>query len=176
MTADRRLIDRARAGDKEAFCRLYNGQKDGMYRYALYKLGNREDAEDAVQECVLDAYRQIGSLRSSEAFKTWLYRILAASCNRVIRKNVRQREKIGEMQQQMSVRQDERGKAEFTESAELTQALEQLDDKARDIVLLSIVGGFTSVETGELVGIRPGSVRSQLSRSLRKMREYLERT
>ena len=56
----------------------------------------------------------------------------------------------------------------------LEQAFSHLDEQSRDIVLLSVVGGFTSEEVGRMVGLRPGSVRSRLSRSLKKMRECLE--
>ena len=56
---------------------------------------------------------------------------------------------------------------------ELAEALAQLGDDDRDIVLLSIIGGLNSTEIAALTGLAPGSVRSKLSRSLAKMREFL---
>ncbi len=58
-------------------------------------------------------------------------------------------------------------------SMELTEALSQLRDEERDVVLLSIIGGLSSNEIASLTGLAPGSVRSKLSRSLAKMREFL---
>ena len=52
---DEKLVNDAIAGSKEAFCRLYGEYKDKLYRYALYRLGDPSDAEDAVSECVLAA-------------------------------------------------------------------------------------------------------------------------
>ena len=83
------LIERAIAGDKDAFCALYDLYKDKLYRYAYYRLGNREDAEDAVSECILSAWKQIGILRSSAAFQTWIFRILSRCCARRDRKSTR---------------------------------------------------------------------------------------
>ena len=58
-------------------------------------------------------------------------------------------------------------------SVELAEALAQLRDEERDIVLLSIIGGLNSTEIASLTDLAPGSVRSKLSRSLAKMREFL---
>jgi RNA polymerase sigma-70 factor (ECF subfamily) len=56
---------------------------------------------------------------------------------------------------------------------ELAEALSQLNEEERNIVLLSIIGGLSSSEIASLTGLTPGSVRSKLSRSLAKMREFL---
>ena len=65
---DERLINEAIAGSREAFAALYGAYRDRLYRYALYRLGSPEEAEDAVSECVLAAWKGIGSLRNSRAF------------------------------------------------------------------------------------------------------------
>ena len=75
-----KLVNEAIAGSKEAFCSLYGQYKDKLYRYALYKLGDPTDAEDAVSECVLAAWKNIGSLRNAEAFGSWIFRILSNCC------------------------------------------------------------------------------------------------
>ncbi len=167
---DLQTVDLARGGSMEAFCEMYDRYKDQLYRYAFYKLGNREDAEDAVQDCVLDAWRQIGRLKSNEAFRTWLFRILTGCCAKKIRGTISHREKIEALKQKTT----ERPQPRLTDNLMLEQALAQLDEQSRDIVLLSVVGGFTSDEVSRMVGLRPGSVRSRLSRSLKKMRVCLE--
>ena len=59
MTKEIKLAEQARSGSKEAFCELYGMYKDRLYRYALYRLGDPDDAEDAVSECVLAAWQGI---------------------------------------------------------------------------------------------------------------------
>ena len=77
---EEKLINEAIAGSKEAFCSLYGEYKDRLYRYALYRLGVPADAEDAVSECVLAAWKCIGSLRSAKAFSSWIFWILSYCC------------------------------------------------------------------------------------------------
>ena len=61
---------------KDEFIELYTAVYKDLYRYALYVLGNREDAEDAVSEAVVDAYAEFGKLRDKGAFKGWIFKIL----------------------------------------------------------------------------------------------------
>ncbi|MBR0374778.1 MAG: RNA polymerase sigma factor [Mogibacterium sp.] len=163
------LIERAIAGDKDAFCALYDLYKDKLYRYAYYRLGNREDAEDAVSECILSAWKQIGILRSSAAFQTWIFRILSRCCARRIKLTILDREKTAAAQD-FYVGQTQAD----TVSVEVREALAQLSQSEADIVLLSAVAGLTSEEIAAQVGMTAGGVRSKLSRSLTKMRNYLE--
>ena len=57
---EKELVSMAKNGDINAFCTLYGKYKNKLYSYAYYRLANREDAEDAVQNCVLTAFEQIG--------------------------------------------------------------------------------------------------------------------
>jgi len=166
---DEKLISEAIAGSKEAFCALYGNYKDRLYRYALYRLGDPTEAEDAVSDCVLAAWQSIGSLRSSKAFGTWIFRILSNCCASRIKEMIGTRENLERIYESGT------GSVSVPPSlsVELTEALSQLGDEERDIVLLSIVGGLSSPEIASLTGLAPGSVRSKLSRSLAKMREFL---
>ena len=164
-----KLINEAIAGSKEAFCSLYGEYKDRLYRYALYRLGDPTDAEDAVSDCVLAAWQSIGSLRSGKAFGSWIFRILSNCCASKIKEMISTRENLERIYNA--------GPGNITVppslSAELAEALAQLGDDERDIVLLSIIGGLSSTEIASMTDLAPGSVRSKLSRSLAKMREFL---
>ena len=164
-----KLINEAIAGSKEAFCSLYGEYKDRLYRYALYRLGDPTDAEDAVSDCVLAAWQSIGSLRSGKAFGSWIFRILSNCCASRIKELIGARENLERIYNA--------GPDNITVppslSTELAEALAQLSDDERDIVLLSIIGGLSSTEIASMTDLAPGSVRSKLSRSLAKMREFL---
>ena len=166
---DEKLINEAIAGSKEAFCSLYGEYKDRLYRYALYRLADPTEAEDAVSECVLAAWKSIGSLRSGKAFGSWIFRILSNCCASRIRDMIGTRENLERIY--------DAGPAGVSGSpsltVELTEALSQLKEEDREIVLLSIIGGLNSTEISALTGLAAGSVRSKLSRSLAKMREFL---
>ena len=164
-----KLINEAIAGSKEAFCSLYGEYKDRLYRYALYRLGDPTDAEDAVSDCVLAAWQSIGSLRSEKAFGSWIFRILSNCCASRIKELIGTRENLERIYNSGA------GNATVPASlsVELAEALSQLKEEERDIVLLSIIGGLSSTEISALTGLASGSVRSKLSRSLAKMREFL---
>ena len=164
-----KLINEAIAGSKEAFCSLYGEYKDRLYRYALYRLGDPTDAEDAVSDCVLAAWQGIGNLRSGKAFGSWIFRILSNCCASRIKEMIGTRENLERLY--------DAGTGSISAppslSMELAEALAQLGDDDRDIVLLSVIGGLNSTEIASLTDLAPGSVRSKLSRSLAKMREFL---
>ena len=168
---DEKLINEAIAGSRESFCRLYGEYKDKLYRYALYRLGDPSDAEDAVSECVLAAWRGIGGLRSEKAFGSWIFRILSACCASRIKEAIMTRESMERMQGESQGSMYSSSSPSL--SVELAEALSILKEDEREIVLLSIVGGLNSNEVSALTGLAPGSVRSKLSRSLAKMREFL---
>ena len=173
------LIAKAVSGDQKAFCGVYDLYKDRLFRYAFYRLGNRQDAEDAVSECVLSMWKQLGSLRKPEAFAAWAFRILAACCAKMIKKQIDDRNTISLDDYRVDAAASETasggsGPKNADTALALREALECLSEEERNIVLLSVVGGLKSGEIAENTGMTPGSVRSSLSRSLKKVRGYLE--
>ena len=167
---DERLINEAIAGSREAFAALYGSYRDRLYRYALYRLGSPEDAEDAVSECVLAAWKSIGSLRSSRAFGSWIFRILSNCCASRIKDAINSRENIERVIREGSFTP---GGSNPSLAVELNEALAGLSDEEREIVLLSVIAGLSSSEISGHTGLPAGTVRSKLSRSLAKMREFL---
>ena len=172
MLPEIRLAEAARSGNKEAFCELYGLYKDRLYRYALYRLCDPDDAEDAVSECIMAAWQRIGGLRSSSAFGAWIFRILHNCCVKDIKRNISLRENIGRIYENGPGSSVDDGGRRQT-AIELSEALAQLSDEEREVVLLAVVAGLTSKEISDITGLTPGASRSKLSRSLAKMREFL---
>ncbi len=167
---EKQLVLSAKNGDKDAFSELYILYKDRLYRYALYRIGNADSAEDAVSSCVLSAFEQIGRLKKPEAFSAWIFKILYYACNSEI-KAIANRRNIADIN-------GEEGRtlsfdAALEEKTELQQALSILKEEEKSIVLLSVVSGLSSKEISKISDLSAGAVRSKLSRSLKKMREYL---
>jgi RNA polymerase sigma-70 factor, ECF subfamily len=79
------LIERARAGDADAFDELARSRIDSVYRTALGILGSPADARDATQEALVSMWRGLPSLREPAAFDSWLYRITINACKMVLR-------------------------------------------------------------------------------------------
>ena len=164
------LLVAAQYGNKQAFCSLYALYKDKLFRYAFYRLNNKEDAEDAVQDCVLCAYRQISSLKNVKAFDSWIFKILSACCNEKLKHIINAKNSVEFDQAGMFLGVENTA----IEKTELCEALGILNDEEKEIVLLSCVAGFKSREIASFMDMTAGSVRSKLSRSLNKMRTFLE--
>ena len=165
---ERILIKRAVTGDKESFAALYTLYKDRLYRYAYFRLGSAEDAEDAVSACVTAAYENIYTLKSEKAFGSWIFRILYRCCCAVLA------ERLSAVYEGEEALEDVPATDASAVSPELKEAFAILSGGDRDIVLLSVIAGYNSREIADIMSSKPATVRSRLARGLKKMREFLE--
>ena len=78
----RDLVRKAQNGDVEAFGELYEIYSKDMFRFAWYYTGTEAVAEDCVSEAALAAFQKITELRKTEAFKSWLFKILFNCCKK----------------------------------------------------------------------------------------------
>ncbi len=169
------LVTLAKSGNAEAFGELYEIYYKEMYYYACCVTGSSELAQDAVSEAVLAAFRQIASLKKTEAFKGWLFKILCASCKRHYTENQYKKTFIsidgdGQADNELATSDD------LDISLDIKRALSALAEDEREIVLLSTVSGYKSREIAEILGYNAATVRSKLRRALEKMKNMLEET
>lgn len=94
------LVDRARRGDREAFDVLAVGAVDRMYGIARLILRDADLAEDATQDALVHAWRDLPSLRDVERFDAWLHRLLVRSCSDVGRHRRRWRAQVAILPQE----------------------------------------------------------------------------
>lgn len=162
----------AQSGDRAAFGALYEAVSTELYRMALYTLGNPQDAEDAVAETFMEAWRGIAGLRDPEAFRGWIFRILSFRCKRKIGQYILHRKEIDLDSYYETA--EEAAPETGTLRAELVNALEHLSAEEREIVLLSVLEGYTQREIAEMLQLPQGTVSSKLHRSLKKLRHDME--
>ena len=167
MAGSAESVSARQGGEDELFEALYEPVRHDLYRYALFYLGNREDAEDAMQDAALDAYGGIGRLRSPAYFKGWFFRILSVKCRRILSGRIERRARFCELS---DLPEGAEPSAAFASALEMRDALMRLRDDEREVILLAVVGGYDSVEIGRLLRRPAGTVRSRMSRALAKMR------
>lgn len=156
------LAEKARSGDPEAFASLYEMVYQDLYRYALYMLGQKEDAEDVVSETVMAAYAQIGQLKSADAFRAWIFRILSNKCRN---QRAAYLNRTCELDETMP---DPEG--DFTGEYLLKDAMARLTEEEREIICLHVFGGYKSHEIGQILQMNPATVRSREHRALERLR------
>ena len=159
------LVHRAQKGDAEAFSELYEGIYRDMYRFALYTLKNTYDAEDAVGDTVIDAYRTIRLLRKPESFRAWVFQILSNKCKQRLNSY---RVKMMEIPENMISES-----RDVSEDMDVRRAFAELSDEERLILSLNLFAGYTGREIACALGLNESTVRSKQSRALKKMEKTL---
>lgn len=149
----------------EQFLELYETVYKDLYRLAYYYLGNSQDAEDVVGETVLKAYEKFTTLRKKEAFKSWIFKILVNQCMVFLRK--KSVEKTGELVEETGFE----SKPEDTVVTE--ELLSHLSKEERQIVALSVFGGYKGEEIAKILHMKHSTVRSKYRRALKKLEQYL---
>ncbi|MEG1954010.1 MAG: RNA polymerase sigma factor [Hydrogenoanaerobacterium sp.] len=174
MTIDLQAVSMAKAGSVESFSLIYEQVKDELYKYALYTLGNSHDAEDAVADTFVEAFKGISNLRDEAAFKSWIFRILSVRMKRKISDIIRRKNTVniddflGDFVAETDIER------ETSDKVVVLGALGRLSNDERMIVVLSAVQGYTTKEIAEMLGCPQGTISSKLHRSLIKMRKMIE--
>ncbi len=166
--SNKALVGKACQGDAQAFGELYSMYSTELYKYACCILGSQQLAQDAVQEAVLCAFREISGLRNEDAFKFWLFKILSNVCKKQFSKKT-EIYALGEDEDIPDTCYDG-----FELSTELRMAVETLDVEERTVLLLSSVNGYKSREIASALNCSAATVRSKLARTLKKLRNELD--
>ena len=148
--------------DVKQFTELYKLVYKDMYRFALCMMKNSHDAEDAVSESVLLAYENLHKLRKEEAFRSWIFQILANVCKKKLK--AKERTEVPIEEEHMS----EDFIDQITE--DVRKAFFILSEEEQFIVALSVFAGYNSTEIGKMCKLNASTVRSKRKRALEKMK------
>jgi RNA polymerase sigma-70 factor (ECF subfamily) len=143
------------------------------FRTACLILGNRADAEEAVQEAFLRAWRFRDALTSVPSIKPWLYRVVVNSCYSKLRQEIPHRDRRagdGDLAEHMASNSDPAACAERSEVAEVVlTALQRLPVSLRVPVVLRYYADLSEREIALAIGRRPGTVKSRLHEARRRL-------
>lgn len=162
MDPDERLVRKAQKGDQAAFAQLVEANQHRLFTLAVRELGSAADAEDAVQEALVRAWRALPRFRAEASFSTWLFRI----CLNAISDQRSRRARGGGVPLEDVVEPaDPRDAiAERELSSALQSALAELDETYRTAVVLFDVLGRSYAEIAEMLGVPEGTVKSRIFR------------
>lgn len=152
------------------FVALYEPIYKDLYRFALYTMGKPADAEDAVSESVLTAWEKRDQLRNEGSFKSWLFQITANTC----RKNLKKLDRMQPSEPEELEPVEPSHQLDAADSAAVRELFSQLDDDDRLIIALSVFGGYTSDEIGEILSMNSNTVRSRRKRALDRLKAQWE--
>jgi RNA polymerase sigma-70 factor (ECF subfamily) len=162
---------RAPLGDSETDD-LGRWLKDGYarsYRTACLILGNRSDAEEAVQEAFLRAWRFRSSLGQGSDVRPWLYRVVVNTCNSKLRSEIPHRSRrLPDCELERLAASDDPPTG-AVESNDVARALRDLPTHLRVVVVLRYYAGLNEREIATAIGKRPGTVKSRLHDARRQL-------
>ena len=168
---DRDLVEQARRGDREAFTVLVHQVSDSLYAVAQRILRDSSLAEDALQNALVLAWRQIPHLREPERFDAWIHRILVHAC---YDESQRARPWVATVRVlPMDGPSTPDGSASLADRDELERAFRKLPIDQRAVFVLHHYLGLPLVEIAELLEIPAGTARSRLHYAIAGLRDAL---
>ncbi len=181
ITDEKRTVDRAQHGDRQAFEELVRAHSDKLYASVFRLVRDRKDAEEATQEAFLRAWRSIGRFKGQSSFFTWLYRIGINEAKRRVERRPKaemlsldaEREETGSV----SKRPDHRD-ADPMLKGKLLDSISNLSFEYRAPLVLRDIEGLSAREGAETMEISEAAFKSRLHRARMKVckeiRDYLD--
>lgn len=168
----RDLVERAMAGDHDAFTELARVSIGRLYVVARLIVRDDGVAEDATQEALVAAWSHLGALRDPDRFDAWLHRLLVRSCYR----EVERRRRRGSVEVHVPVLEAPvaDSTSDLADRDQLERGFRRLDTDQRAVLVLHHYLGLSPAEAAEVLGVPPGTVRSRLHRATRSMRAALD--
>lgn len=136
-------------------------------------LGNRHDAEDAVQETFLKIHRGVGNFKGESSFSTWVYRILVNCCHDMRRKKLRRQETPGEGREPEASHEPQAPKANPSLRLTIERSLTRLSTQQKDVFLLFEVEGFRHSEIAGMLEISEAASKNALFQAKKHLRLML---
>jgi RNA polymerase sigma-70 factor (ECF subfamily) len=170
MNAD--LVERAGGGDQEAFAVLAAQHVDGCYALAYRILRDPQRAQDATQQALIGAWRDLPTLRDRGRFQAWLHRLVVNACYVDFRTHRRWTARVRLIPTDRSSAPDLA--VSVADRDELERGFRRLSPEHRAVVVFHHYLGYPLTEIAETLGIPVGTVRSRLHYATRQLRAALE--
>ncbi|MBQ3223177.1 MAG: sigma-70 family RNA polymerase sigma factor [Clostridia bacterium] len=176
---DNFLIKQAIRGDAYAFEQLMRKHESRMYSVAVRMCGNREDAQDCVQDAMLRIYRALDRFKGQSSFSTWVYRITMNTClDELRRRKVRASTSLDTLLESGWSPTDEtdtpeRHAIEAERRKALSGAIQSLPEDMRSAIVLREMQGLSYEEISDVLSVNVGTIKSRISRGREKLRQLI---
>jgi RNA polymerase sigma-70 factor (ECF subfamily) len=176
-TSDAELVRRVRAGETAAYGALVARYRDRLGRYAVHMLGDREDAEEALQDAFVRGYRSLARCDDAERFGAWLYGILVNRCRTAGARAARRRKMFvrddGALERHEAA-QPGSGAAERAEWDDAVErALARLSAENREAFLLKHVEDLEYEQIAQLTGAGVSALKMRVKRAREQLQVFL---
>lgn len=182
------MVRKAATGDTGAMERLLMRAQEVAYRFSLLVCGHPEDAEDVMQDALLNTYRHVSQIKEPDAFRTWLYQTVRNACLMKRRRRVDEPAHMTSIEQGATDADGEPASVDVPDAGRpadqqlmdarlgerLRRALSTLPPGYRVIVVLREMEGLSTREVATITGFSEANVKQRLHRARMMLRESLE--
>jgi RNA polymerase sigma-70 factor (ECF subfamily) len=168
------IVKRVLTGDVEQFSVLVDRYYDRGVRLAFHIVGNTEDAEDAVQETFLRAYRYLANYEERERFAAWLYRILVNQCRTILARRKRGEAVLPDWERASHPGGTEPSDERMVLRELLAEALTQLAPDQREAIVLRFSEDLTYEEMAAVTGTGVSALKMRVRRACTRLRAFLQ--
>lgn len=164
------LVKKAKKGNEEAFSKLIISEKEGLYKLAVSRMKTIEDAEDVIQETVIEAYVKIRKIRKHEAFNSWIRTILINKINTFYERKTKKDIKIkNKLMENFEKQNTDTNMLKTEEDMDFRILLNKLEDEEKTIILLYYNDGYKVKEISQMLGMNENTVKTKLARARKKI-------
>lgn len=169
------MIDRARGGDRDALEAVLASVAPAIHRFGLRMCKNAHDADDILQDALIDITRHLGDFEGRSSLSSWAFTIARTACSRR-RRGLKNRPALGE--DHLAETEDhaptpEAQAADRELTAALARALDELSDEHREVILLRDIEGLSAPEAAASLQISVDALKSRLHRARAALRTAL---
>ena len=166
------IIDHCVRGDQKAYYEIYKLYSKAMFNICFRILGNKEVAEDVLQEAFVNAFQNIRSYRGKASFGAWLKKIVV---NKAISHLRKQRMNLVELDDHYEIQEDnDHDDLDLVLKVEMIrEAIQKLPNGFRIVFSLYLLEGYDHKEIAEILGISESTSKSQYNRAKRKLKDII---
>lgn len=161
------LLEKVKANDETAYEEIVNLIYKDLYKIAIVKLENEEDANDAVQETLIKFYKNCKKIKNPKYAKTWIVRVLINECNNIYNSRKRKSNLIEKLQNNAEVKISDLEQIE--EKVSDGELLKNLNEKEQEILKLYYENDYTTHLISELLNMKESTVKSHIHRAKGKL-------
>ena len=172
--SDDRLVAQVLSGDLDAFTQLVHRHRDDHMRFAVRMLGNRLDADEALQSAWLRAFRHLHRCADPARFGAWVFAIVANECRTAASRRARRERRVVDDAAILETEAVDDGSDARATREEIERALDELPPEQREAFILKHVDQMSYEEMADITGVGVSALKMRVKRACERLRELLE--
>ncbi|MCI8470463.1 MAG: sigma-70 family RNA polymerase sigma factor [Clostridia bacterium] len=168
------LIIRSKNGDERAFTELILSMKNDLYRIGRTRLNDDNDISDAIQETMINAYKNLKKLKDNSNFKSWIIKILINECNRIYKKKSKNTKLFEKITIEEPVNSIDNSINNINAKLDFELLINQLSYEEKLIITLYYNNGYSCSEISNILNMNINTVKSKITRAKEKVKKYYE--